>query len=178
MRSVIRRSPTCSVLIPSINPLAVVIELSAMPLDDQHLRLKSRAATLSDCAELGELNRQLIEAEGHRNPMNAAELAERMRGWLASDYTGIIFEIEELVVAYALYREEAECVYLRQFLVTRNHRRNGIGRMAMAIVRQEVWSSNKRLVVEVLSGNGPAIAFWKAVGFREYSLALEIVPEG
>ena len=35
-------------------------------------------AGLASVAELAELNRQLIEDEGHPNPMTMAELAERM----------------------------------------------------------------------------------------------------
>jgi hypothetical protein len=32
------------------------------------------------------------------------------------------------------------------------------------------------LTVEVLVANTPAVAFWRAVGYRDHSLVLEIVP--
>ena len=40
----------------------------------------------------------------------------------------------------------------------------------------EYWSKEKRLTVEVLSDNITAYAFYKSVGYRDYSLELEIKP--
>jgi len=77
-----------------------------------------RRATLSDCARLAELNHQLIRDEGHRNPMTVSELEQRMNGWLAGEYTAVLFENDGEVVAYALYREEPEEIYLRQLFVS------------------------------------------------------------
>ena len=89
----------------------------------------------------------------------------------------MIFKDGPDIVAYAAYSENDREVYLRHFFVVRHRRREGIGREAMGILRDHVWPSDKRLSVEVLWNNAPAIAFWKALGFREYSLALEIVTE-
>ena len=139
--------------------------------------IRHRKATLDDAPLLAELNHQLIRDEGHRNPMTAPELEERMRGWLAREYEAIIFEDETGVVAYALYRQDDREVYLRQFFVPRERRRRGFGQAAMGILRDEVWPREKRLLVEVLWHNTTALHFWKAVGFEEYSLALEILPE-
>ena len=135
-----------------------------------------RRATLNDCALLSELNHQLIRDEGHRNPMTVPELEQRMRDWLASEYAAMLFENDGEVVAYALYREQPEEIYLRQLFVVRNQRRKGIGRQAMEILRSKIWLKNKRLTVEVLAQNGPAVAFWRAVGYRDYCLTLEILP--
>lgn len=137
-----------------------------------------RQATLADCALLAELNHQLIRDEGHRNPMTVPELEERMRVWLASEYAAVIFEEAKEVVAYALYREQAGEVHLRQFFVVRDRRRQGIGRQAFEIMRSRVWPANKRLTVDVLVHNPAAIAFWRAVGCRDYCLTLEIMPAG
>ncbi len=138
--------------------------------------MRYRHATLNDAAFLAELNYQLIRDEGHRNSLTVSELERRMRGWLSTVYQAVIFDDGSGVVAYALYRDEEWEVYLRQFFVVRTQRRRGIGRQAMQILFNEVWPKNKRLVVEALWQNKPAIAFWKAVGFSEYSLALEILP--
>ena len=51
-----------------------------------------RSATLADATVLANLNQQLIQDEGHRNPMIAGELVERMRGWLAGEYAAVIAE--------------------------------------------------------------------------------------
>ena len=136
-----------------------------------------RHATLTDCARLAELNHRLIRDEGHRNPMTVPELEQRMKGWLASEYTAVIFEDAGAVVAYALYREQPEEIYLRQLFVVRHRRRQGLGRQAVEILRSQIWPKNKRLTVGVLVQNTATVAFWRAAGYRDYSLTLEILPE-
>jgi predicted acetyltransferase len=88
-----------------------------------------------------------------------------------------MFEEGKEVVAYALYREQAEEIYLRQLFVARNRRRQGIGRTAFEILRSRVWPSDKRLTVDVLVQNTGAVAFWRAVGCKDHCLTLEIMPE-
>jgi GNAT superfamily N-acetyltransferase len=138
--------------------------------------MKFRRATSDDCGLLAELNHQLIRDEGHRNRMSVAELEQRMREWLSSEYMAILFEDGGETVAYGLYSEDAQEIYLRQLFVARNRRRQGIGREAMEILRSKIWPKDKRLTVEVLAGNTAAVAFWRAVGYRDYSLTLEILP--
>jgi ribosomal protein S18 acetylase RimI-like enzyme len=137
--------------------------------------LHHRSATLEDTPLLARLNRELIEDEGHENSMTAAELEARMRGWLAAEYQAVVFELEGEVVAYALYRDnEGRGVYLRQFFVSRDLRRRGIGREAFGMLRGEVLPPGTRVALDVLSGNHRAIAFWRALGFGDYALALEL----
>ena len=135
-----------------------------------------RRATPADCALLAKLNHQLIRDEGHRNKMTVAELEQRMQAWLKSEYAGVLFENGGEVVAYALYREQPEEIYLRQLFVVRNRRRQDLGRRAMEILRTQIWPKNKRLTVEVLVHNAAAVAFWRAIGYQDYSLKLEILP--
>jgi predicted acetyltransferase len=135
-----------------------------------------RWATLHDCALLAELNHQLIRDEGHRNSMTISELTRRMKSWLAGEYAAVLFENDGAVVAYAVYAEQPEKIYLRQLFVVRNRRRQGMGRQVMEILRSKIWPKNKRLTVEVLASNTPATAFWRAMGYRDYSLMLEILP--
>ena len=122
------------------------------------------------------MNHQLIQDEGHRNSMTVPELEDRMRCWLAGEYRAVIFEEDRRVVAYALFREQPEVIYLRQLFVSREQRRRGVGRLAVEMLRAHVWPKTKRLTVEVLMANAPAVAFWRAVGYRDYSLTLEILP--
>jgi predicted acetyltransferase len=140
--------------------------------------LQYQKATLSDVNVLADLNHQLIRDEGHRNPMTAAELAERMRLWLAGEYTAVLFQDDEMVLAYALYREQLTEIYLRQFFVARSARRRGIGRQAIHLLRTQLWPPAKRITVEVLVGNAAAIAFWRSVGFADYALTLEMPSDG
>lgn len=136
-----------------------------------------REARIEDCARLAELNHQLIRDEGHRNRMNVSELEQRMREWLAGDYRAVVYEDDGEIVAYALFREQSEEIHLRQLFVVGHRRGQGLGRRAVEILRTNVWPKTKRLTVEVLVNNKRAIAFWRRVGFVDYSLALEIPPD-
>jgi ribosomal protein S18 acetylase RimI-like enzyme len=139
--------------------------------------LEYRIATDHDLDLLAEWNHQLIRDEGHRNPMTVPELRERMRGWLDGAYKAVIFGPAPHPLAYALYREESGAIYLRHLFVRRDCRRQGIGRAAMDILMKQVWPRGKRLTVEVLTANTRAVAFWRAMGYRDYALTLEIMPE-
>jgi predicted acetyltransferase len=138
--------------------------------------MKFRFATADDCSFLAELNHQLIRDQGHRNPMNVAQLEERMRGFIEKEYRAVIFEDNDEIVAYALFREQPEEIYLRQLFVVRNRRRQRIGRQAMEILRSQIWPRTKRLTVELLVANETAVAFWRAVGYQDYALTLEVMP--
>lgn len=135
-----------------------------------------RTATLDDCHQLAELNHQLIQDEGHRNRMTVPELEQRMKGWIAGEYKAMIYEDDGEVVAYALFREQEEEIYLRQFFVVRHRRSQGIGRRAIGILRSQFWPKTKRLTVDVLVVNKRAVDFWRAVGYADYALSLEIMP--
>jgi GNAT superfamily N-acetyltransferase len=147
------------------------------PRENSLTTLTHRRASRADCRLLGALNHQLIQDEGHRNPMTEVQLAKRMREWLGrGEYTAELFEEHGEVVAYALYRESADEIYLRHLFVVRTRRRQGLGRRAMRLLFDEIWPRGKRLTVEVLCANTAGVAFWKAMGYREYSLCLEIMP--
>jgi GNAT superfamily N-acetyltransferase len=136
-----------------------------------------RPATVDDCPRLAELNQQLIRDEGHRNRMTVAELEQRMRGWLAGEYRAVLYEDGGEVVAYALFREQPEEIYLRQLFVVRHRRGQGIGRRAVELLRTQVWPKTKRLTVDVLVANQRGVAFWRAVGYTDYCLTLELSPD-
>jgi GNAT superfamily N-acetyltransferase len=108
--------------------------------------------------------------------MTPQELRERMRGWLMGEYRAIIFSLESEAVAYALYKGNETEVYLRQLFVSRDRRRQGTGRKAVKILRREVWPKDKRLTVEVLTTDTPAVVFWHSLGYKDYCLTLEIMP--
>jgi predicted acetyltransferase len=135
-----------------------------------------RPATRRDSAVLAELNHQLVADEGHRNPMSVQELERRMRSWLEEGYDAVLFEAAGGVVAYALYRAQPDEIYLRHFFVVRHRRRLGIGRAAIGLLRCRIWPPAKRLTVSVLCHNDPGIQFWRAMGYHDYCLTLEIVP--
>jgi GNAT superfamily N-acetyltransferase len=136
-----------------------------------------RLAGTGDYTRLAELNYQPIRDEGHRNPMTVPELEERMKGWFSGEYRAVIYEEAGEIVAYALFREDPREIHLRQLFVVRDRRGGGIGRRAVEILRSKVWPTTKRLTVEVLIANRRAVEFWRAMGYKEYALTLEIMPE-
>ena len=139
--------------------------------------MQYRFATLADVRFLAELNHQLIRDEGHRNSMDVDHLEHRMFGWLSSgEYRAVIFAQADTPVAYALYREDPDEIYLRQFFVVRTRRRHGIGRIVMQSLLSDIWPRSKRRTVSVLVHNTGGVAFWRAMGYRDYDLTLEIMP--
>jgi GNAT superfamily N-acetyltransferase len=105
--------------------------------------LSLRAATDDDIERLAHMNKQLIEDEGHRNPMTISELVVRLRGWLQSGWNADLFvraipSEADAIIGYALYQyrrdeffPERRIVYLRQSLIEREHRSHGLGRTAL-----------------------------------------------
>jgi predicted acetyltransferase len=69
-------------------------------------------------------------------------------------------------------------VYLRYSFVARDFRRRGIGGQAIRVLAEEVWPADKRIKVNVLIWNRPALEFWRAVGFVDYLITLEMERSG
>ena len=136
--------------------------------------LAYRYANSEDASLLAAMNQQLIEDEQNRNRLSLAEIERRMRGWLEGEYRAVIFQQDAEPVAYAVYRPDGSGVYLRQLFVARHCRRQGIGREALKIFRDEVLSHGLRVTIDVLAHNRRAHAFWTAVGFRDYAVIMEM----
>jgi predicted acetyltransferase len=138
--------------------------------------MEYRFAIDLDLDDLADWNHQLIQDEGHANPMSKMELRERMRCWLATEYAAVIFSVGDEPAGYALYKDGEKELYLRHFFILREKRRQGLGRAAMQLLREEIWPAHKRLTLEVLVNNTPALSFWRAMGYKDYCLKLEMVP--
>lgn len=136
--------------------------------------MNARFATLHDAHLLATMNHQLIADERHRIRLTVEELESRMSEWLSHDYKAVIFEHEGCTAAYALYREDDTYVYLRQFFVCRDLRRQGIGRAAIQWLRENAWCDAPRIRLDVLVGNHVALEFWRSVGFCDYCVTLEM----
>jgi GNAT superfamily N-acetyltransferase len=132
-----------------------------------------RMASAADAPLLGEMNYQLIRAEGHRNPMSLVELQSRMASWLVDGYQAVLFEDDGGPAGYVLFRREADHIYLRQLFVRHQRRRQGVGRSAVGWLIENLWHDEPRIRVDVLVGNQAAIEFWRSVGFTDYCLTME-----
>ena len=96
-----------------------------------------------------------------------------MSEFLNAEYRAALFESRGDVVGYALYRAEPEHLYLRQFFVRPEWRRQGIGRIAVSWLKQQAWRNHSRIRLDVLTKNPAAMAFWRAVGFSDYCTTME-----
>ncbi len=149
------------------------------------MTLSIRAATEESIEVLAEMNKQLIEDEGHRNPMSIPELVQRMRRWLDSGWNADIFvqtnaRMKETIIGYALYQHRRDefypdqpVVYLRQFLVERKHRDQGWGRLALQELFRARFPSRCTVVVDVLTANARGLHFWQQAGFQPYQMTLK-----
>lgn len=77
------------------------------------MTLSIRAATDEDIQILARLNKQLIEDEGHRNSMSVPQLAERMSGWLRSEWKADFFvqsdnRADDGIIGYAVYQHRKD----------------------------------------------------------------------
>jgi GNAT superfamily N-acetyltransferase len=135
--------------------------------------VRYRNATAVDAVVLAQMNRQLIRDEGHHNRMSLSELDERMRSWLEGEYQAVLFEDEQGAVGYALYKWEPEWVYVRQFFIQPERRRQGIGRAAWAWLRENPWRQARGIHLDVLVGNARGIEFWRSLGFVDYCITME-----
>ena len=100
-------------------------------------------AEQSDVKRLAELNQHLIEDERHPNPMSIAQLTQRMKGWLSTDYVCYVAKQNGQIIGYCLYRNDGEHYYMRQLYVDRAHRRKGIATYLLDWLYENVWKDKK-----------------------------------
>lgn len=139
-----------------------------------------RSATETDLPDIGRMNRELIDDEGHRNPMSAGELEARARGFLREGGWHIDLILSDGATAgFATWREEGDVteptgrrIYLRQFYVCRDSRGGGLGRRAFDALMAR-FPADTRILLEVLHSNPGGQAFWARMGFSPYALFVE-----
>lgn len=133
-------------------------------------------ATPADIPQLAVLNRQLMEDEAHPYMLDLPELADRMARWIAGEYRVLVFRQGGEVCGYAVWRVEDRGAYLRHFFICRDRRRRGLGRAAFAALRRDALPKAMPVQLEAAIWNTDAIAFWRAVGFKDFGLTLEMKP--
>lgn len=131
----------------------------------------------ADSAEaplLAELNFQLMEDEAHPYSLDLPTLTERMRRWIAGEYEVLLFRRGTCVAGYAVWRVEDRGAYLRHFFICRDQRRQGLGRAAMALLCGDAFPKHLPVQLETAVWNKDAIAFWRAIGFQDFGLSMEL----
>ncbi|HET6161390.1 MAG TPA: GNAT family N-acetyltransferase [Dongiaceae bacterium] len=124
---------------------------------------------------LARLNFQLDQDEPHPYPLPLSALTERMSRWIDSgEYQVLIFRRSDRVVGYAAWRLEDRGAYLRHFFICRDQRGQGWGRVAVQLLCRDVFPKDRPIQIEAAIGNKAGIAFWRAIGFQEFGISMEL----
>lgn len=120
-----------------------------------------------DIPQLAVFNKQLIEDEKSDNPLSVSELEKRMENFLDTEYDAYFFEADSEIVGYALVKRTCSPLYLRQFFICREYRKNHYGTEAFQALLG--YLNVDSIDIEVLSGNEAGNCFWESLGFKEVS---------
>jgi ribosomal protein S18 acetylase RimI-like enzyme len=141
--------------------------------------LRIDRAARAEAPLLAALNHQLDEDEPHPYPLPLPALTSRMTRWIESgEYEVLLFRRGERVGGYAAWRLEDRGTFLRHFFICRDQRREGLGRAAMTLLCRDVFPKDRPIQIEAAIGNTGAIAFWRAIGFRDFGLSMELKAGG
>jgi GNAT superfamily N-acetyltransferase len=139
------------------------------------MELTIKAATLDDIETLTTMNKQLIEDEGSRNPMDIAQLRQRMMDMIEGEWNVLLINNQTEDVGYMIYKvspdeyfpDQSE-LYIRQYFIKRQHRGTGLGAQAFNLISEKYFPENTVLTLDVLEINPGGRKFWEKVGFKPY----------
>lgn len=136
--------------------------------------------------ELGmvaDMNLQLQRDEGS-HVMPQEEAVRRLSQWLAGDYVCHLYRFDQRLAGYVLYRPtdpdtegHRDGVYIRQFFILPEFRRQGLGRAASELLVEQVLPPATYITLEAMTANPAGRAFWQALGFQEYCVRYERTPD-
>lgn len=140
-------------------------------------------AAAADADLLGEMNQGLRRDQGSVDATSVADLAERMRGFLQSGWTVLLFKDAGVTLGYAMFRPEDDGIYLFGFYIAPEGRRGGLGREALQALIDGPWKGAARVRLDVRISNPAGHAFWQAMGFTDQTWRMErrlppAAPEG
>ncbi len=152
----------------------------------EHPTLVLRQAVETDLPMLAELNRQLLEDEGHPFGGSIDDLIARHREWLRTgEWTQDILDLDGEVVGFIVHmpnpfplRPDRPELFLRQFCIDRKRRGAGLGRAGFALFLRDRLVPGGRVTLDVLETNQAGQAFWEAVGCRPFFRRMEAYRDG
>ena len=123
-----------------------------------------------DISKLALMNKNLIEDEKSSNTMTLADLEGRMRDFLNSEYIAYYFMEQNSIIGYALIKTSCQPLYLRQFYIDRDYRRQHYGKQAFEMLME--YLEVNTIDVDVLPWNRAGLSFWKDCGFEETCISM------
>jgi|SRR5688500_12665554 len=137
--------------------------------------LRIDKAGSDEAALLADLNRQLDEDEPHPYPLPLPALVERMARWIdGGEYEVLLFRHGDQLIGYAVWRADEHGTYLRHFFICRDQRSQGWGRAAIQLLCSDVFPKDRPVNIDAAIGNKAGIAFWRAIGFQDFSVGMEL----
>jgi len=137
-------------------------------MNNDHVQISVRRALKSDMPAVLDLIKELALYENApEEVINTVEQLEEDGFGNHSTFECLVAEIENNVVGFALFFTtystwKGNCLYLEDFCVKENLRRNGIGKKLFDAVHQIAKERKmKRLSWQVLDWNESAISFYK-----------------
>ncbi|MFP5080907.1 GNAT family N-acetyltransferase [Pedobacter sp. JCM 36344] len=129
--------------------------------------MELRIAEQSDCPRLLELIQELADYEKAPEEVTVT-LEEFVDAGFGADkvWTAFVVEADEKIVGFALYYTRYSTwkgcrLYLEDFIVTKEYRGRGVGKLLFERVMQEAKDKNYNgMVWQVLDWNEPAINFY------------------
>ena len=133
--------------------------------------MEIKECSIDDVPLLAKMNQLFFEEEEPETNLSLPHLEERMKGYINSEYEAFFFVVDDKIVGYALCSKSKTPVYLRQFFIGRNDRRNGYGKQAFRLLIEHLGVPESN--VDVYAWNDTAIRFWRSLGFemRRFNLS-------
>lgn len=100
---------------------------------------------------------------------------QRLTRMCAGGWRLTVWPEGDSIIAFALWMDMVEYVFLRSFAVDPSRREGGRGRRFFEALRVEAWPSGRQIRLEV-APDGPR-AFWERLGLRMKSTGMWL-PEG
>jgi len=132
--------------------------------------LHLREGSDEDLDLLADLNKQLHEDEKYDNKLDIAQLKQRMRDFIHTEYKSFLFEMPPRVIGYGLVDMTKDPLYLKHFFICRDDRLKGYGQHCFHKLLEKL--NVDSIDIEVLAWNGRGIKFWKSLGFQERSIGM------
>lgn len=127
-------------------------------------------ATISDSKILASLNKMLIDDGGSINSMSEAELEERMKQFLTSDYLAYFFIVDQTIVGYTLVNIARTPLFIRHFYIIKEFRRKRYGTQAFKSVVEAL--NAKEVDLTVLVKNEIGYKFWVSCGLIPHEITM------
>jgi ribosomal protein S18 acetylase RimI-like enzyme len=123
------------------------------------LQVELVPALRKDVEDLIEVRRDQID--------DIDESRRNLAAWIASDvHQLLVVRHNNQVVGMIRVSQIADVVWLNSFAIHKSYRGRGIGHQVLAEVIQDQDPSS-RILLEVETDNGPAVALYRRIGFRE-----------